>query len=76
MIAAEQAHARQQQCDFLSVSFGYTAELAHFGTAVVFVWYVLVAIKRPVAVVIPQWRCYLLVPRGGTLSGGAATVKT
>ncbi len=30
MIAAEQAHARQQQCDFLSVSFGYTAELAHF----------------------------------------------
>ncbi|MDN0103403.1 GNAT family N-acetyltransferase [Yersinia bercovieri] len=30
MIAAEQLRAQQQQLDFLSVSFGYTAELAHF----------------------------------------------
>nr|WP_315850479.1 GNAT family N-acetyltransferase [Yersinia aleksiciae] len=30
MIAAEQARAQQDKRDFLSVSFGYTAELAHF----------------------------------------------
>lgn len=30
MIAAEQAQAHEQQCDFLSVSFGYTVELDHF----------------------------------------------
>ncbi|CNH66631.1 tRNA(Met) cytidine acetyltransferase TmcA [Yersinia mollaretii] len=30
MIAAEQVRAQQDQLDFLSVSFGYTAELAHF----------------------------------------------